>query len=238
MKNIKLLIVPLALLIYSCANQKMPTGGARDTIEPFVVSSIPADSSTMNIGKIIKIIFSENIESNTKQGAGFIISPPNPFSVNIKNKTATLVFKTPLKSNTTYSIITNKAVKDLTEGNESKNETLLFSTGTEFDTFSISGSVSIVKDQQTNMLRVALFPKKNWPVLDSIVPEYFTTVNEKGEFNFSNIKPLDYDVVLLTATLNTYFWNKVSPIGIYQSTATNTSLLKIHPFERSEGAHV
>ena len=130
----------LVLLFVSCARIGTPDGGWYDDTPPRVVSSTPTDRGTKVKAKKVAINFNEYIKIEDVQNK-VIVSPPQIEQPEIKatGKRIVINLVDSLKENTTYTIDFSDAIADNNEGNPMGNYTFSFSTGTEIDTFQVSG---------------------------------------------------------------------------------------------------
>ncbi len=172
-----------------CANIIPPSGGYKDTLAPILVSSVPRDSTLNFKGNKIVLSFDEYIELQSIQQQ-LIVSPMaqmNPI-IDHKLKTITIKLKDSLEKNTTYSFNFGEAIKDINEGNIMKGFTYIFSTGSYFDSLTLSGKVVIAETGKTDSTLLAILHKN---LDDSAImhfkPRYLTKVNNKGEFTFRNL---------------------------------------------------
>ncbi len=183
-----------ALIYFSCANIKPPQGGPKDTIPPVLVKSIPPNKSLNFKGNTIRLIYNEklNIGSIKKN---VIITPMSniDFQDNIHKNSVEITFLSPLKDSTTYTLNFQSAIKDITEGNITKDNTFAFSTGNYIDSIHIAGIT-------TYLLKTDTFPKITvglYDVMDTFDmfkgrPLYFTKSDEHGAFRIENIKAGKY----------------------------------------------
>ena len=117
-----------------------PDGGWYDDTPPSVISSTPADRGTGVKGHRVVINFDEFIKLEDAQNK-VIVSPPQIEAADIKasGKRIIVDLKDSLKENTTYTIDFSDAISDNNEGNPMGNYTFSFSTGSQIDTFEVSG---------------------------------------------------------------------------------------------------
>lgn len=147
-KYIPLIIVLLALLIPvfmpSCANTTTPpTGGAKDTIPPYIVDIRPLPGVTSFPLEKAKIVFEFNEYVVIKTATDIFLSPPlekRPKS-RIKGKKLEITFEEALAPNTTYTLNLNSAIADNNEGNLFPGFTYVFSTGEHIDSMFVTGTV-------------------------------------------------------------------------------------------------
>ena len=120
-------IVTLALLVNAtgCANIIPPTGGARDSLPPFLVTALPKDSTLNFNEKKIVLTFNEYVQLDNNINENIVVSP-NPDNQPIlenKLRTVTVKLKDSLKPNTTYAINFGNGIQDVNE--KILSETLL-----------------------------------------------------------------------------------------------------------------
>ena len=201
-RNIAVFVV--ALLLVGCANVVTPSGGPKDQTPPVVLESSPANNSTDFKGRSIHLTFDEFVVLNNPSN-NVLISPPMSKKATYRTSGKTLIikFEEPLQPNTTYSINFGDAIKDLHEGNIFKGYTFNFSTGVSIDSLSLKGKV-ISASTLTPMdgMIVGLYSYDNESVtFDSlpykVKPNYLTTTDKKGEFEFSGLADKEYLIFAL-----------------------------------------
>jgi hypothetical protein len=177
------------LLSSGCANIIPPTGGPRDTLPPVLLQVTPKDSSLHFKDKRISFYFNEYVDLQNIQ-ENLIVSPTlknNPI-VEFKLHTVTVRIKDTLDENTTYSLNFGNAIRDINEGNELKNYTYLFSTGSTLDNKKFAGHVLLAQTGKIDSTLIVLLHRKSD---DSAVlkerPRYYAKLNNKGDFTFRNL---------------------------------------------------
>lgn len=193
------------LMLCRCANVVSPSGGPKDVKAPVVLEASPANNSTNFKGRSIHLTFDEFVTLNNPSNTVLISPPMNKKpTYRTSGKTVIIRFEEPLKPNTTYSINFGDAIKDLHEGNVFSGYTFNFSTGEMIDSLSLKGKVISASTLKPNEgFYVALYSDDNDTVtLDSmpykVKPNYITTTNKNGEFQFSGLA----DKAYLIFTLN------------------------------------
>ena len=190
MRNVSLLIA-LAILIgiFSCAKQTAPTGGPRDTIPPGLVSSNPPKGALNVKSKTIELELSELIAlANPKEQ--IIITPDigKKYEITARKKRVVITLEQDLQPNTTYTFNFRDAIQDLTEKNPAVNLKLAFSTGTYIDSLQIAGTVKhLIQNKEIKDATVALYESDTFNIFQH-KPVYITKTNDKGEFQFENLK--------------------------------------------------
>lgn len=197
-------ICVVAILMIRCANVVTPSGGPKDDKSPVVLEASPENNSTDFNSKTIHLTFDEFVTLNNPSN-NVMISPPMNKKPTYRTSGKTLIirFEEPLKPNTTYSINFGDAVKDLHEGNVFKGYTFNFSTGNIIDSLSLKGKV-ISASSLTPMegFVIGLYSNDNETItIDSmpykLKPEYITTTDKKGDFEFSGLADKEYLVFAL-----------------------------------------
>ncbi len=193
--SISLLVLSLCLLLLSCANPVAPEGGPKDTKPPKVLKSDPPDFSANFKDNSIKIDFDEFIALKN-QAAEVNVSPPLKTLPDLKLRGKSLIVKIDdtLAANTTYSIDFGKSISDITENNILTGFSYTFSTGPYIDSLSLRGNVMNAFDLTTPKDVFALLyidrcdtiPMDSLPM--KVKPYYVTKINEKGEFQFHNLR--------------------------------------------------
>ncbi len=184
----------LILIYFSCANVKPPTGGPRDTIPPVLVKSVPSNKSLNFKGNTIKLTYDENLKiDNLKKN--LIITPMGnlEYDSKFRKNYVEIIFKSPLKDSTTYTLNFQSAIKDITEGNITRDNTFAFSTGNFIDSLHISGlTTELLTTDTLKNVTVGLYSVQDTFNLFKGRPLYFTKSDDMGKFLIDNIKAGDY----------------------------------------------
>ena len=170
----KYLIVFLSLFLVGCAQVGRIFGGPEDRNAPKPIEEkvSPANATTNFSGNEFVIPFDEYFKLSNPNSTIQIVPPHATINASVKKKTLTLFWEESLQPNTTYAIYLNKAIKDLTEGNDSTMQ-FVFSTGPQIDSLSYSlaavdawsqapekDAVAILLDMKTDdLVSVAPFTK-------------------------------------------------------------------------------
>ncbi|MDA0700877.1 MAG: Ig-like domain-containing protein, partial [Bacteroidetes bacterium] len=196
----------------NCAKKGSPTGGAKDTIAPQIVSSSPQNFATNFTETQIKIGFDEYIKlKNIKEN--LIISPPLTYdpllSPQTSSRTLGIKIMDTLAPETTYVFNFGKSIVDNNEENPYDYFKYVFSTGSFIDSLTLSGAVypadrPSLEDSATLLLYEATEPKQDSMVFKQRPRYVATTFDKTSEFNFSNLKPGAYYLVALQEDLNNY----------------------------------
>ena len=192
------------ILMIRCANVVTPSGGPKDDKMPVVLEASPQNNCTNFKGKTIHLTFDEFVTLNNPSN-NVLISPPmnKKPTFRTSGKTVIIRFEEPLRPNTTYSINFGDAIKDLHEGNVFSGYTFNFSTGDKIDSLSLKGKVvSALTLKPADDFYVALYSNDNDTLtFDSlpyrVKPNYITTTNKDGEFQFSGLADKEYLIFAL-----------------------------------------
>ena len=172
-----------------CANMFPPEGGRRDSLPPQLLKATPPDSSKQFRTNEVTFTFDEFVQLQD-QYQNVIISPipKNRPNIDSKLRTVTVKFRDSLEANTTYTINFGNAIKDVNEGNILKGFTYIFSTGSSFDSLTLSGKVILAENGKIDTSLIVMLHKN--PSDSAVVnekPRYVTRVDPTGKFQFRNL---------------------------------------------------
>lgn len=197
------------ILLTRCAQYVPPSGGKRDNIPPKLLSTIPKNQSTNFNGQSVELEFDEYImiENLNQQ---LLITPDvdGTYTFKQKPKGLKLIFDKPFRKDVTYTLNFRNAVKDFSERNPGKNVKLVFSTGSQIDSLSVSGKV---KDLQSGKIvldaLVGLYKWADTSKVSKLKPYYFTRSDSSGNFNIENIQAGEYRIFTLIDLNNNLLFN-------------------------------
>lgn len=211
--KIPLLFVAVAawiLIISSCANLGMPTGGPRDSIPPVLIETTPAYKSLNYKGDDVRFTFNEYI--NTQDiSEELVISPPLNKRPIIRTKSKTLIigFNEDLKDSTTYSLDFKNSIADNNERNPYKNMRFSFSTGDVYDSLRVAGIVtnafSLVPVEKS---LVMLYKNLADSAVYRVKPNYIAKTDKKGIFMIDNIAPGKYHLFSIMDNNNNLMYDE------------------------------
>ena len=218
MKFLLHIAVVISLFVFSqCAQQMAPSGGIRDLYPPALDTNklspaIPANFSTNFKAAEIILQLNEYFALD-KPLKNIIITPilsQNP-SYRIKGKKLIIGLGGELKDSTTYTINFGDAIKDITEGNVTKNFNYVFSTGSYIDSLSFKGKVH---DAFTKLgvenATVMLYEENTDSIPFKEKPVYFVKTSNSGSFTMEYLRAGKYKVVALLDENNNYLFNPKS----------------------------
>jgi hypothetical protein len=192
-----------------CASVVPPSGGARDSLPPVIVSVNP-ENKTLNFKqKEIKIEFDEYVELNDIY-KNLIVSPLPKIMPDVSRKlrTVTVKIKDTLQPNTTYVYNFANAIKDLNEGNKGKDLLYVVSTGNYIDSMELSGRVKMARTGKADStLSVMLYSNLDDSAVMKERPRYVTTVDSSGIFFFRYLAPGKYRLFAMKDEGGSYLYN-------------------------------
>lgn len=135
--------VPM-MFTHSCANTtQAPSGGAKDTIPPYIIDIRPLPGTVGVPLEGAKFVFCFNEFVTIKQASNIFLSPPQqkPPKSKLRGKNLIVTFEEPLQPGTTYTLSFTDAIADANEGNMFAGYTYVFSTGETIDSMMVTGTV-------------------------------------------------------------------------------------------------
>jgi len=223
-------LIPAGLLfVSSCADERPPSGGRKDSIPPKLKAAEPTNKSLNFQSDKIKLHFSEFIQQ-TLDPKEILISPPlnKKPKISVDGKTVTVVFKSKLKENTTYTINFGDAIKDINEGNILKNFTYVFATGPILDSARISGTVTnMAESNSLSDIVISLYPVDSTNGILHSTPFYFSKTDKNGSYTIDNVHSGTYNIYALKDQNQNYKYDQADElIGFVDSTVTLTDSSK------------
>lgn len=207
-----LIIAALAwiVIISSCANQGMPTGGPKDSIPPILLETSPKYKELNYKGDEVILTFNEYIVPDGVSEL-LVISPPVKKRPTIRTKGKSLViqFNEELMDSTTYSFDFKNSIADNNEKNPYVNMRFSFSTGDVHDSLRVAGRVMNAFNLEPIESALVLLQKN---LHDSAVykvrPNYIAKTDKTGLFMIDNIAPGTYNIFSLNDANNDLLYNE------------------------------
>jgi hypothetical protein len=186
-----LLFIAIACFSWGCANVVPPSGGAKDTTPPKLLSITPEDSMLNTKVTRLEMRFDEFV-TVSDPGKEIQVSPLLALPPNVTTVGKRVIIKIPdtlLAENTTYRMNFGNAIKDLHEGNPFAGFNYIFSTGSYFDSLQLKGFVfNAASGLPDSGSQVVLYPaNKNDSAVVREKPMYVTTVAKGGQFSFQGL---------------------------------------------------
>jgi hypothetical protein len=196
-----LIVAALAwvVVVSSCANIGMPTGGPKDSIPPVLLGTDPEYKALNFSGKSVKLTFSEYLQTD-QISETLVISPPLEKRPLIKTKSKTLIiqFNEDLKDSSTYSLDFKNSIVDNNEKNPLENLRFSFSTGDVYDSLRVAGRVvNSFNLEPIEKVLVLLQSNLHDSAVFRVRPDYIAKTDETGLFMIDNIAPGSYHLFAL-----------------------------------------
>lgn len=218
-----LMTATLSVMMYSCANPGIPTGGPKDETPPQVLRTAPENNSIKFKQKRITIQFNEFVQLKDLNEK-FIMSPPQKKkpSVKLKGKSIQIEIQDTLKDNTTYTMDFGDAIVDNNEGNPLGDFQYSFSTGGVIDSLRIQGQLQDAFTlQPIENAMVMVYEDHNDSIPLTQVPSYIARTDTAGHFSIKNIHPNTYRIVGIIDNNRDYIFNSpVEPVAFLDSLIT------------------
>jgi|SRR5690554_66513 len=179
------------LLLASCGQVGVITGGERDLVSPRIyVDKVQPPMGSLNIFPTEIIIpFDEYIALN-KPAENIRVTPEDvKLDYIIKKKSLVLKVKEgSWEPNTTYTINLNRAVRDITESNDSIIS-YVFSTGSFLDSLQTAVQVNdAYTGKPVSNATVGLYTSPLINDTSNVKPRYYASTNKEGVAVFQNVK--------------------------------------------------
>ena len=207
-----LIITVLAwiVIISSCANQGMPTGGPRDSVPPVLLETFPLYKSLNYTGNKVQFTFDEYIVSDDVSEK-LVISPPldkKPI-IRTKGKSLIIQFQEDLKDSTTYSLDFKNSIADNNERNLYKSMRFSFSTGDVYDSLRVAGRVLDAFNLEIIENGLVVLQKNlHDSAAYKVRPDYIAKTDEQGIFMIDNIAPGSYHLFAINDANNDLLYNE------------------------------
>lgn len=192
----KALLTFTIFFFLSCAAIQSPSGGDKDIVPPFIVSTVPENGQINFSDQKVTLIFSEYLNSNSIKNS-IKITPkiiPEPTLI-FKGKKVIMNFNGPLEKDQTYIISINKNLEDEHNVRLKESKQVAFSTGSYIDDGSIAGKVYYSDEGSVNLWR--LTADKNIDNFFTTVPDYTYDISNSGVYEFKYLSQGDYIVSLV-----------------------------------------
>lgn len=198
------------VIISSCANQGMPTGGPRDTIPPVLLSTQPEFKALNYNGDEVHFTFDEFIIPD-EISEKLVISPPLEKRPTIRTKSKTLIiqFNEKLLDSVTYSMDFKNSIVDNNEKNAYENLRFSFSTGNIYDSLRVAGMVmnAFNKEPVENAL-VMLHKNLHDSAVYTLRPNYIAKTDEDGIYLIDNIAEGEYHLFAINDDNSDLMYNE------------------------------
>lgn len=191
---LRLSLILSVTFVISCARMSSPTGGPEDKTPPVPLKSKPINYSTNFLGDRFLIQFDEFIVlKNINQE--LLVSPPLPEKPDVRLRGKNLIVKinNELADTTTYNYNFYNAIADLNENNPLPNFQFEFSTGPEFDSLYLGGTMTNAFNYKAEAgMYVMLYDEFNDTLPRTTLPALVAKTDENGHFFVTNLKKKPY----------------------------------------------
>jgi hypothetical protein len=198
------------VVVSSCANQGMPTGGPRDSLPPVLVGTHPDYKALNYDGNEVRLTFDEFIIPDQILEM-MVVSPPLEKRPTILTKSKTLIvrFTEDLRDSVTYSLDFKNAIVDNNERNPMDNLRFSFSTYDQLDTLRVAGKViNGFNLEPVEDALVMLHKNLHDSAVYSLRPDYIAKTDENGIYLFDNLQEGKYHLFALNDLNNDMLYNE------------------------------
>ncbi|MFT5141835.1 MAG: hypothetical protein ACI80V_001925 [Rhodothermales bacterium] len=192
----------VVVLLAGCAVPVSPSGGPQDSQPPRVVLTEPSDGSVNTRPARVSFRFDEFIDARSAGAAVSMTPEPNrPPEIKPGSKSIDVIFREPLRDNTTYIITVDTGLRDAHGVALTTPIRVAFATGDRINTGRMDGSVirslngkpdpglDIFAYLRPDGAAPAELPNSDTP------PDYRTQTDARGTFSFQYLQEASYFVV-------------------------------------------
>ena len=186
------LFLGIILLLVGCAEIVPLTGGPSDNQAALPVDGTQnPEQGALHVNQNeLQVKFNEFFTLNDP--ANTVVMNPNAGKLEVTSNKRDLSIKWdgPLQPNTTYIIQMNGTIRDLNEKNDTIHQ-FVFSTGDQIDSLKVKGVVTdAFSNKPSTAFTIGLYDSVKDPYKHA--PVYICKSNDRGEFEFSYLKPGEY----------------------------------------------
>lgn len=227
------------VIISSCANQGMPTGGPQDSLPPVLLATFPKYKELNYKGEEVRLTFDEFVIPDQVSEV-LVISPPLEKRPSIQTRSKSLVvrFNEKLRDSVTYSLDFKNSVVDNNERNPYEGLRFSFSTGESIDTLRVAGRVldAFSLEPVENAL-VLLHKNLHDSAVYKLRPDYIAKSDKNGLYLFDNIAKGSYHIFSLNDMNNDMLYNEgAEKIAFYDTLIVPSAEYHAEPDTLATGA--
>jgi hypothetical protein len=186
----------LGLVVWaSCASSnRSVSGGLEDRTPPKIDSSrYSTPNKSVNFKqKNIVFTFDEWVAVNASAQVSIQPHTENPPTLAIKHKSLVVTLPHNLDSTTTYHLLLNEVVEDITKRNKVPNLDFVFSVGSQIDTFSGSASIATLEGENSDNVLIALYADTVSNLAIKYKKPLYSMPAKSGAVQFNYLKPGKY----------------------------------------------
>ena len=197
-------------LLPQCARRVALSGGARDTVAPYIVRTIPPSGTTDFNGKRVRITFNEYVTLKDVQKEVYF-SPPFrwPYATTLQGRTLVFEIADTLQPDVTYRLNLGNAVRDLTENNLFRDARYHFATGSHLDSAFFVGRVrDALLHTPVRGVKIMLYTEDADSVVAHKQPNYVSVSDSTGLFVFDNLPLRSFKLFALDDANSNYLYDQ------------------------------
>ena len=200
----------IVLIFVRCAQVLPLSGGEKDTQAPKIIRQYPPANTLNYSGNSVTLELDEYVVLKDIQNQWIITPPLKDFpEVNLKGKSIEIKWKETLLPDRTYTFQLGSSVSDLHEGNTLQNPKVVFSTGSNLDSASLSGNITdALTGQVAGEVSVFLYENGEDSCMFLRRPDYFSKADKDGNYRVERIHPGLYKVVALGDKNKNFIYNQ------------------------------
>jgi hypothetical protein len=218
------ILIFVAFILASCAQQGVPGGGPKDVTGPKVVLASPDNYSLEYSSSEVTLEFDEFVRTSKLSNELLVTPVPDEDpEIKMSGKKVTLSFPSGLTPNTTYTLNFGEGIVDYNESNPLDSNLWIFSTGSFLDSGFIAGNVlPSFEEELEGDFWVILYDgeKDSLPYYGR--PNYLTKASEAGAFRFDFLRSGDYKIFVLDDINNNYQFDLPDEQIAFLSSRVNT----------------
>ncbi|MBO6574190.1 MAG: Ig-like domain-containing protein [Rhodothermales bacterium] len=196
------LVALLAGMMAACAVPVPPTGGPPDDRPPEIVDTTPEDGTTSVRPERVRIRFDEFIDGRSAATAVTVTPEPDrPPEIRPGGRSLDVIFREPLRDNTTYIVTVDTGLRDAHGVALSAPVRVAFATGDRINQGRLAGTVVKALDGSPDAgldIYAYLMPDSTAPATlpgPDRPPDYRTQTDDAGRFSFSYLQEAPYFVL-------------------------------------------
>lgn len=177
----------MAFLLGACAQVGTISGGPTDELAPKVLEQTIADKQCNVNAQEQFLVFDEFIKLDQAQQRITLMPADTRLKYELKGKTLRILFLDSLQPQTTYTLMSNGGIKDLTEGNDSLM-TWTFSTGPVLDSLELFAQAKeILSNTKQSTIQLGVYQTDT-----SKAARYLGRFDQQGQLHLKGLKQGSY----------------------------------------------